>query len=171
MHVYLGDSVLVAILCDYSGPRAVGGQFGHDLSGRVGGHRTGGEKTRRGASAERRRAIGRVGSNSAADPAFTRVACRSRGKRILRKGTILMAMSMAFVMPGLSDNGQCRNTHNGKLAKHIVFHRCRPLAIDLNSSDCVALIWSLLKAISESWSCKVVCFLSLMYLDANPKGG
>lgn len=51
------------------------------------------------------------------------------GKRMVRECPILVAMSVVTMMPGLGNNGQRRNAHNGKLAKHL--ERCRPLAMEL----------------------------------------
>lgn len=78
--IYLGDSVCLAILREGGGPRAVGGQFGHDDSGRIGRHRdAGGEERRRGASAETRETPGTssIWSDTAADSCLTRVIARA----------------------------------------------------------------------------------------------
>lgn len=78
--IYLGDNVRLAVLREAGGPRAVGSQFGHYHSGRIGGHCASGEETRRGASAERRRPAGtcRIRSNTAADSCLSRVTGRAR---------------------------------------------------------------------------------------------
>lgn len=79
--MYLGDSVCLAILRETGGPRAVGGQFSHYRSGRIGGHwDAGGEETRKGASAKRRISAGtsRIWSNTAANSVLTRVTGRAR---------------------------------------------------------------------------------------------
>ena len=81
MDIYLGDSVYLAILREAGGPRAVGGQFGHDDSGQIGGHWDAGSKeTRRGASAKSRipASTSRIGSNTAANSCLTRVTGRAR---------------------------------------------------------------------------------------------
>ena len=39
-------------------------------------------------------------------------------ERMLRECPILVAMSMVLPMPSLSDNGQGRDAHHGKLAEH-----------------------------------------------------
>ena len=121
--IYRGDSVFLAILSEGGRLRTVSDQFGHDLSCRIGGHCPSSEE-RRGASAERRRpsGAGRIGSNTATQSCLTR-------ERVLRECPILVAMIMALLMPGLSDDGQGRNAHNGKLAEH--FRRCRLLAMNL----------------------------------------
>ena len=76
--IYRGNSVCLAVLREGCRPRAVGYQFGHCLSGCICGHCAGGEKSRKGASAERRRPAGTcgIGSNSAANSCLTRVTCR-----------------------------------------------------------------------------------------------
>ena len=79
MNTYLGDRVCFTILREDGGPRAVGDQFGHDLSGHVGRHRNaGGKERRRGASAEKRIAAstGRIWSNTAANACLLRVPRR-----------------------------------------------------------------------------------------------
>ena len=121
--IYRGDSVFLAILSEGGRLRTVCDQFGHDLSSRIGGHCPSREE-RRGASAERGRpsGAGRIGSNTATKSCLTR-------ERVLRECPILVAMIMALLMPGLSDDGQGRNAHNGKLAEHV--GRCGPLAMYL----------------------------------------
>ena len=47
----------------------------------------------------------------------------------MRICAILMGMNMAFVMAGLSDDGQGSKTNKGNLAEH--FERLRLLVIDL----------------------------------------
>ena len=83
MDIYLGNRVYLAILREAGRPRAVGGQFGHDDSGQIGGHwDAGGEETRRGASAKSRipasTSTSRIGSNTAAKSCLTRVTGRAR---------------------------------------------------------------------------------------------
>lgn len=77
--MYLGDSVCLAILREGGGPGAVGGQFGDNRGSCISRHCAGGEKTRRGASAERRRPAGtdRIGSSTAAETCLARVTGRS----------------------------------------------------------------------------------------------
>ena len=107
-----------------SGPRTICGQHGHDFSGRIGGHCPSREERKRGTSAERRRpagaGAGRIRSNTAAKS-------RLKRERVLGECPILVVMSMALVMPGLSDNSQRCNTQNGKLAEHV--RNCRPLVM------------------------------------------
>ena len=124
MDIYRGDSVFLAILSQGGRLRTVSDQFGHDLSSRIGGHWAPSSEERRGASAERRRpaGAGRIGSTTATKSCLTR-------ERVLRERPILRAMIMALLMPGLSDDGQGRDAHNGKLAEH--FGRCGPLGMDL----------------------------------------
>ena len=109
-----GDSVFLAVLGEGGWPRTVCGQFCHDLGSRVGGHCPSGEEGSRGTSAERRRpaSTGRIGNKTAASSCLT-------GERILCERPILVAMSMALLMPSLSDDSQCRNAENGKLAEHV----------------------------------------------------
>lgn len=118
--IYRGDSIFLAVLGNGCRPRTVRGQSGHDFSSRIGGHCPSREERNRGASAERRRPAGasRIGSDT------TAVSCLTR-ERVLRECPINVAMSMALMMPGLSDDSQGRNAQNGKLAKHI--GRCRRL--------------------------------------------
>ena len=113
-YIYRGDSVFLAVLGKGSRPRTVCGQFGHNFSSRIGGHCPGSEERKRGTSAERRRpaGAGRVGSNTTADSCLT-------GERVLRECPIVVVMSMALMMPSLSDDSQGRNAHNSKLAEHI----------------------------------------------------
>ncbi len=40
-------------------------------------------------------------------------------KRVVRESPIFKCMSVAFLMPSLSDDGQGCNTDNGKLAIHL----------------------------------------------------
>lgn len=78
--IYLGDGVYLAILREAGGPRAVGGQFGHDDSGQIGGHWDAGGEETRGASARSRvpASTSRIGSNTAASSCLTRVTGRAR---------------------------------------------------------------------------------------------
>ena len=129
MNIYRGNSVFLAILSEGGRPRTIRGQYGHDFSSRIGRHCPGSEERKRGASAERRRSAGagRIRSNATAKSCLTR-------ERILRECPILVAMSMALVMPGLSDDSQGRNPHNGKLAEHV--GKCRPLCDVFDFLDC-----------------------------------
>ena len=97
--IYRGNSVFLAILSESGRPRTIRGQYGHDFCSRIGRHCPGSEKRKRGASAERRRpaGAGRIRSNAAAKSCLTR-------KGILGECTILVVMSMALVMPSLSDD-------------------------------------------------------------------
>ena len=124
MNIYRGNSVFLAILSEGGRPRTIRGQYGHDFSSRIGRHCPGSEERKRGTGAERRRpaGAGRIRSNAAAKSCLTR-------ERILGECPILVAVSMALVMPGLSNDGQGRNVHNSKLAEHVGM--CRPLGIYL----------------------------------------
>ena len=99
MNKYRGDGVFLAILSESGRPRTIRSQYGHDFGSRIGWHCPGSDKRKRGASAERRRpgGAGRIRSNAAAKSCLTR-------ERILRECPILVAMSMALVMPGLSND-------------------------------------------------------------------
>ena len=126
MNIYRGNCVFLAILSESGRPRTIRGQYGHDFGSRIGRHCPGSEKRKRGASAERRRPAdaGWIRSNAAAQSCLTR-------EGILGECPILVGMSMALVMPGLSDDSQGRNPHDGKLAEHVGMRR--PLRIYLIS--------------------------------------
>ena len=124
VNIYRGDSVFLAVLGESGWPRTVCGQLCHDHGSRIGGHCPGGEEGSRGSSAERRRpaSAGRIGNKTATSSYLT-------GERVLCERPILVAMSMALLMPSLSDDSQCRNADNGKLAEHV--GRCAPLVMYL----------------------------------------
>lgn len=112
--IYRGDRVFLAILGDGGWPGTVCGQLGHYYSRRIGGHCPSREERSRGAGAERRRpaSASRIGNNT------TAISCLTR-ERVLRECPINVAMSMALMMAGLSDDSQGRNAQNGRLGKHI----------------------------------------------------